>query len=200
MSEALWTAPEGSPQFYPDAVTLAPAMTADAVLSGIDDRPGCSVKDSYADVELGNRGFAVLFEARWLAREPASPTSHLQLGWQTVATAEGFAEWLRAAGVEGILHPALMADATVRFLLAHGQQASVAGAAINETDGVIGVSNVFTAGIRPEVLWSDLPAVVGQIFGQAPLVGYEHGTAMSAALANDFVDIGALRVWLKPSA
>jgi hypothetical protein len=137
MSEALWTAPEGSPQFYPDAVTLAPAMTADAVLSGIDDRPGCSVKDSYADVELGDRGFAVLFEARWLAREPASPTSHLQLGWQTVATAEGFAEWLRAAGVEGILHPALMADATVRFLLAHGQQASVAGAALNETDGVM---------------------------------------------------------------
>jgi hypothetical protein len=52
MSEQLWIAPRGSPRLYPDAVTLAPGMAADVVLRDIDTRPGCSVKDSFADVDL----------------------------------------------------------------------------------------------------------------------------------------------------
>ena len=60
LSGERWLAPAGSPRFYPDAVTLAPGLPADAVLRGIDSRPGSSVKDSFADVELGDDGFAVL--------------------------------------------------------------------------------------------------------------------------------------------
>ncbi len=32
-----------------------------------------------------------------------------------------------------------------------------------------------------------------------PLVGYEQGAALQAALASGFSEIGSLRVWLRPS-
>jgi len=175
-------------------------MTGDVVLSGIDDRPGCSVKDSFADVELRDRGFVVLFEARWLARRASPSRSDPRLGWQTVTTDVGFAEWARAADLEGIVRPSLMAEPTVRFLLARGPPTAVAGAILNETDGVVGVSNVFTAGIPLEHVWFDLPAVIGQTVGDLPIVGYEHGDALSAALASGFADAAGVRIWSKPSS
>jgi len=174
-------------------------MTADAVLSGVDDRPGCSVKDSFADVELGDRGFVVLFVARWLARQPAPARSDPRLRWEIVTTDGGFAEWVRAADLEGIVPPSLRADPTVRFLLARRPPSGVAGAAVNVTDDVVGVSNVFTVGIPLEDVWCDLPAVIGHTVGDLPIVGYEHGDALSAASASGFADTAGLRVWLKPS-
>jgi hypothetical protein len=68
-SEQLWIAPEGSPLLYPDAVTLAPQLAADSVLRRIDTSPGCSVKDSFADLDPLPYGFTVLFDALWLFRD-----------------------------------------------------------------------------------------------------------------------------------
>ncbi len=56
-SEQLWTAPKGSPPLYPDGATLVPRLPADCVLSQIDIRPGCSVKDSFANLDLSEHGF-----------------------------------------------------------------------------------------------------------------------------------------------
>jgi hypothetical protein len=56
LSEQVWIAPEGSPPLYPDAVTLAPRLAADFVLRRIDTSPGCSVKDSLADLDLSPHG------------------------------------------------------------------------------------------------------------------------------------------------
>lgn len=200
MSEEVWIAPEGSPRFYPDAVILASGMSADAVLRGIDDRPGSSVKDSFADVELGHRGFQVLFDARWLFLEPASPPSRPRLAWRAVATAEDFQDWVGAAALEGVLPPGLLEDPTVRFLAARGQSPGAAGAVVHTTDGVAGVSNVFTAGLGAEAVWSDLPAVVRTTAGDLPAVGYEHGDALDLAVASGFVATGALRVWMKAAS
>ena len=61
---ALWSSPTRTPPFYPDAVTLAPGVAADEILARVDAGEGCSVKDSFRDVELP--GFEVLFDAVWL--------------------------------------------------------------------------------------------------------------------------------------
>lgn len=78
-----WTSPRRTPEFYPDAVTLtADATTAD-VLPLIDASAGCSVKDSFATLELP--GFSVLFEATWIACGPGVP----EAGWERT-TGHGF--------------------------------------------------------------------------------------------------------------
>ena len=66
-----WFSPVRTPPDYPDAVTLLPEITIEQVLSGIDTGEGCSVKDSFADLDLVAAGFRPLFRAQWLAREPA---------------------------------------------------------------------------------------------------------------------------------
>ena len=63
----VWWCAERTPPFYPDAMTLARGVSAADVLAHIDLSPGCSVKDSYAELELD--GFDVLFEAQWIALE-----------------------------------------------------------------------------------------------------------------------------------
>ncbi len=52
-----WTSAARTPPLYPDAVTLSPGVTSTRLLSEIDARAGCSVKDSFADLDFGRDGF-----------------------------------------------------------------------------------------------------------------------------------------------
>jgi hypothetical protein len=61
-----WWATARTRELYPDAITRRPGLTAEQLLAGLEPGPGCSVKDSFADVDLVAAGFEVLFEARWL--------------------------------------------------------------------------------------------------------------------------------------
>ncbi|MGE7387361.1 hypothetical protein ACQKM2_17955, partial [Streptomyces sp. NPDC004126] len=71
--DALWCSPHRTPPLYPDAVTLTPGATAAEVLAGVNTAaPGCSVKDSFAALDLAPAGFEVLFGAQWIHR-PAGP-------------------------------------------------------------------------------------------------------------------------------
>jgi hypothetical protein len=67
----LWWCADRTPQFYPDAVTLRPGVSADAVLAHVDGSAGCSVKDSFVDLELD--GFDVLFDAQWMVLDEPLP-------------------------------------------------------------------------------------------------------------------------------
>lgn len=76
-----WIARRRTPEFYPDAVTLVPGAAPEAVLARIDASPGCSVKDSFATLDLAPYGFRVLFAAEWICRDvPADPDP--DPGWQ----------------------------------------------------------------------------------------------------------------------
>ena len=68
-----WTTSRRSPPFYPDAVTLAPNVVGDHLLRCVDASVGCSVKDSFATLELASDGFRILFEADWIGRAGAPP-------------------------------------------------------------------------------------------------------------------------------
>src|SRR4051794_38055707 len=50
----------------PDAVTLSPGTEPAAVLARVEGGTGCSVKDSFADLDLAPSGFQVLFDATWI--------------------------------------------------------------------------------------------------------------------------------------
>jgi hypothetical protein len=64
-----WLASTRTPASFPDAVTLR-ASAGRGILRDIDASSGCSVKDSFAALDLSDDGFEVLFDARWIFRAP----------------------------------------------------------------------------------------------------------------------------------
>jgi hypothetical protein len=89
-----WWAASRTPPFYPDAITRRPGTRAEAVLAGVDRSPGCSVKDSFADLDLRPVGFDILFEAQWLFLGSAERTDvvglvdidgDVELAWREAA-------------------------------------------------------------------------------------------------------------------
>lgn len=124
----VWWCAERTPPFYPDAMTLARGVSADAVLAHVDLSPGCSIKDSYADLVLD--GFDVLFEAQWIVLD---------------------------------------------------------GDAAGDVIGLFGSGRDYEAAV----------AAARHTHGSVPLVGYDHGDGLDAALAAGFRPLGPLRVWMR---
>ena len=184
----VWTTVGGPAPLFPDAVTLQQGVSAGDVARLVDDRPTCSVKDSYADVDLTPYGFEVLFAARWLAMPP--PTGGAD-DWSQVEDEGGLASWCAAAGVP-VLPVAVLRDAAVRVCARRRDGVITGGAIVNSSDDVVGVSNVFGEDARPTVA-----SMASSHFPQLPVVGYEHGADLDAALAAGFAALGPLRVWIR---
>lgn len=192
-----WSSDRRTPDGYPDAVTLRPGLAADAVLALVDAGPGCSVKDSFADLDLAPSGFDVLLEASWIwhpAPAPRGPAS----AWREVTDEAGLVAWEAAwaAGPpSGVFRPGLLGRRGVR-LLAEGADGAVrAGCVVTRgSAGVVGLSNVFDVdGGDP---W---PGILGWVAAHLPgraVVGYERGADLAAARSAGFVPVGDLRVWL----
>jgi hypothetical protein len=68
-----WTTPAQPEGPYPDAVTLRPGASVPAILRELDPGTGCSIKDSFADLDLVPEGFRILFEAEWIVRAATGP-------------------------------------------------------------------------------------------------------------------------------
>ncbi len=181
----LWRALGGAPRFYPDVVTLRPGAAVADVLA----HAPASVKDSFACLDLAPAGFSVLFAAHWLVHRSPRPAA-TSLAWSPVSA---LGEWTAAAGLEGIIRAPLLDDPGIRILAARRAEGGpiAAGAILNATGQVVGVSNVFG---DPET-WRDLPAVAAAAFPGRPLVGYEHGDSLAGAVAAGFAPVHPLRVW-----
>ncbi len=71
---AAWTSADRTPRYYPDAITLHPGATPADLLPRIDTASvGCSVKDSFATLDLTPDGFTELFGAQWIHRPAGAP-------------------------------------------------------------------------------------------------------------------------------
>jgi hypothetical protein len=173
-----WVALRRSPPMYPDVVTLTRGLSADQVLAGVDASAGCSVKDSFADLDLPP--FRVLFEAEWihLATPPSTATG---LTWRSERTTAG-----------------LPVDPSVVVLAAYDGDVLAGGVIGNRSEHVVGLSNLFTVdGADPDRVWPGAAAAVATCFPGVPLVGYEHGDDLAAAHRAGFRSVGALRVWMR---
>jgi hypothetical protein len=193
-----WSSPVRTPPYYPDAVTLLPEVAVDQLLSGIDASEGCSVKDSFADLDLTSAGFRPLFHAEWLHRPPGPAES--RRGWSRVTTEQQLGEWESAWGgspePSGFFRPALLAVETIAVLARYAGGRIVAGAVANRSATVIGLSNVFDTGEDLESAWSDGAAAAEVLGGQMPVVGYDSGASLDAARRVGFESVGELVVWI----
>jgi len=190
-----WFAGRRTPRFYPDAVTLREGLAAGDLLPRIDSSPGCSIKDSFASVDLSGDGFGLLFEAEWIHREPTPQRIGSGLRWAAMQTAEGLAVWTAARGDGHHFDPSLLDNAAVAFLLALDGDVPVAGAIANRSAGAVGLSNLFSVGADPDEVWVGASDAIAVRFPGLPLVGYERGASLSAARRAGFVTVGPLRVW-----
>jgi hypothetical protein len=94
----VWVAQRRSPPLYPDAVTLSDRPSAGDVVSRVDSSTGCSVKDSFASVDLSPEGFRLLFDAEWIYRESAEQPAEPAAGWSLVRTPDQLRAWAAAHG------------------------------------------------------------------------------------------------------
>ncbi|MEV7546220.1 hypothetical protein [Streptomyces sp. NPDC089915] len=202
-SASLWSSRRPTPPLYPDAVTLAPEASAAEVLAGVGTAgTGRSVKDSFASLDLGPAGFEVLFEARWIHRPagPAAAPAGGRLEWDEVEGPGELADWEAAWGDGeggGTFHAGLLREGIV-FLAGRDGGRITAGAVLSSGGGVVGVSNVFAAApADADGAWAAALDASARHWPGLPVVGYEHGGDLDAALRAGFSPIGPLRVWLR---
>lgn len=200
-----WTAATRTPPYYPDAVTLSPTVGEYDVLARVDGSDGCSVKDSWARLDLAPEDFARLVVGEWVWLDPATPTTDAGPGWRPVTSATGMAAWVHAwasdPDAEAILRPTLLDEPGVHVLARHAGSADdapvVAGAIIHVTGEVAGIGNVFTLDGDAPGAWARAAAAARTVTDGLPLVGWEAGDSLAAALAAGAEQVGPLAVWLR---
>lgn len=184
----MWVNAASVPRFYPNAITLAVGETAlEEQRSTVEilqksNLPGrWSVKDSFHTLDLSRRGFDVLFEANWIrsAMPGEGPSSDIV--------------WTREdKGGEGLPFD------DPGFALFRGRRGFkvVAGFMLYRAEDGVGVSNVVAEAADAPAVWRSLTVLAAQTFPRLPLVGYESGRELKAAVAAGFEAGDKLRVWV----
>jgi hypothetical protein len=227
LDERLWWTSSRSPDFYPDAVTLHPGVTPDEVLNRVDVAAGCSVKDSFAALDLEPAGFRVLFEAQWIGRDvddtvpdhtvpdhtvpdhtvpdrtgpdhtgTGGPPARAGLSWRPVHDLSDLHAWVTAHGEAEALLPSVLAQPDLRLFLAADGDEVRGGLAFSRSTHAVGVSNLFATGVDPALVWDDVAGLASRSFPGLPIVGYEAGDDLVRAQRAGFTPLGPLRIWIR---
>ena len=197
-----WASRTRTPPLYPDAVTLVADPLVCELLGRIDASPGCSIKDSFASLDLTGHGFRVLFDARWIVRSPADPQAvPADPRWMVVRNIEAFTAWEQAwrgpDGPPGVLRADLLRTKAVTLLAAEIDERIVGGAVLSRSAEVVGISNFFTEDPITAESWQGCLALVNALFPGVTLVGYESGDALDVAQTHGFEAVGPLQVWVR---
>lgn len=177
------------PRFYPNAVTLAHDDAAIAEqLSNIEilrtsNLPGrWAVKDSFHALDLSRHGFDVLQEASWIQGVMPIGSWATDIEWQRET--EGRAPWP--------YH-----DPNFAMLTGRRGFRVVAGGMLYRAAGVVGLSNVVAEAADAVTVWRSLILLASRTFPRLPLVGYESGDELAAALDAGFEIGDPLRIWVR---
>ncbi len=186
-----WLVQGRAPTGCPDVITLRPDVPVDGVLDGVDGAAGCSVEDSWSDLDLGGLGFDVLATGTWLWAEPGAPGD---TRWTAIESA-GLAAWTAIHGGEPF-PAALLVDPAVHLVVR--EDGSACAVVCSAVPGVAGVSNVVST--DPQRTWAELRAwCADQLPGRA-VAGWESGPVLDAARAAGMTAVGDLRVWWRGEA
>ena len=186
----MWVNAEPVPRFYPNAVTLAhDEASIGEQQASIDilvksNLPGrWAVKDSFGKLDLARRGFDVLFEASWIRN--AMP----------VGAASSDIVWQRENESKKTSLP--FDDPNFAFFTGRRGFQIVAGGMLYRSDGVVGLTNVVADAADAVSVWHSLALLSAQTFPRLPVVGYESGSELAAALDAGFEIGDPLKIWVR---
>ena len=192
LADGVWSALDPPPPLHSAAVTVEPSASAATVLDRLAGGPPGGVKDSFATVDLGAAGWELLFEATWMQLPAPEAPAAAPPGWRQVRQPAELARWTAGHDTTEVLLPGLLRSAHFCVLAKVEDERIVAGAIARLGSGVVDVSNAHGEALD----WSELVATVARVFPGRPLVGYERGDDLSAALDSGFAAVGPLRVWV----
>jgi hypothetical protein len=149
-----------------------------------------------------------LFDAEWIVKE--SPLANVRRKaeaphWRRVDTDAELFDWERRwatlnaeAGQERLFTPELLSKPDIAFVLVLAHDAPIGGGVFNRGGGAVGISNLFASPVDVDFVWRGLLDAVATIFPGTPIVGYDNGEQLVAALRVGFATIGPLRIWSRP--
>ena len=185
----IWVNAEEVPRFYPNAVTLADGEAARVeqrsaiellVASNLPGR--WAVKDCFAALDLSRVGFEVLFEASWIRSVMPAAGPSTDIVWQREMQSPS---------------PLPLADPDVALFTGRRGFRVVAGGMLYRAEGVVGLTNVVSEAADAVAVWRALTLFAAQTFPRLPVVGYESGGELQAALDAGFELGDPLRVWVR---
>ena len=160
-------------------------------------------KDGFAEYDLADAGFRVLFQAQWLWR-PARCASWPD-GWIRVADPAALLRWEKAWKAGGSQTSARMfpeallaAPDFACFAKVEGDEV-IAGCIANRSPTCVGLSNVFGQEKLKEVV-VEAQAAAQTLAPGLPLTGYAAGPLLNVSLQAGCEDIGRLRVQVAEAA
>ena len=180
---------EEVPRFYPNAVTLTHGKADLAEQRGTveilqkSNLPGrWAVKDSFSTLDLSRRGFEILLEASWIRAVMPAGEAISDIVWQRETQAAT---------------PLPFGDANFAMFTGRRGFAVVAGGMFYRAEGVVGLTNVVAEAADAVSVWRSLIVLAAQTFPRQPVVGYESGEELKAALDAGFELGDPLRVWVR---
>jgi hypothetical protein len=139
----------------------------------VDNSPGCSVKDSFASINLGFAGFRLLFQAGWIHRRPVRHPIEDGLTWTAVRTPDELRAGAAAHGGGAVFRPTLLDNPTVAILVVRDGDTVVAGVIGNRSTSVVGISDLFTTTAETDQAWASAAGAISVRFPDLPPSRYQ---------------------------
>ncbi|MFC7391429.1 hypothetical protein [Scopulibacillus cellulosilyticus] len=192
----VWGLLSEAPPLCPDIITAGMDVTDQEVADFIGDRNISTIKDSFANLDMASIGFKVLFNAVWIYHPPVSVSESAKLGWRVITKKEDLTKWTYAHDSEKVIKYNLLDRDDVKIFIKEKED-EISGFIANLGAGVIGISNAFSMEYTNEALWKDIVQAVSTEFQNLPIVGYEQGNSLKAALSCGWESLGPLRIWIR---
>ncbi|SET03532.1 hypothetical protein [Paenibacillus sp. NFR01] len=195
LKKHIWKTTSKAPTFYPDMITSNGCATVDEVIENIGNNDISSIKDSFASLDMSPLDFEMLFTAEWIYHEPVANLEPVKRGWCHVTTEKDLADWASFHLSENVIRPELLGRPDVKIYLSR-KIGDVAGFLANLGADAVGISNVFSS-VNCNNVWSDILQIVAFDFPGLPMVGYQRGDGLTAALQSGWTSVGPLNVWVR---
>lgn len=198
-SEIAFLGIDSPPKYYSWMTTLDPEAQDDLLLLIERNayRPKFGVKDSFDCLNLVDVDFVERFSATWIFADIIQPTD--TAGWTRISSINDLLLWEKAWKRSSPSHQRQFPNAILdrNDVVIWGRRelnGFDAGVVSNISKNCVGLSNCFGQGA-----YSAAATLCAEIsHGQLPIVGYEHGDDLTAALNIGFSASGKLSIWGRP--
>jgi hypothetical protein len=195
LEDGVWSSVGPPPPLHSAVVAVEPWVSVEQIEAALEGRDGWGYKDSFATLAPA-RPAELLFAATWMHLDPAPASDRRRRSpWHRVRDPQDLARWNAGHDTAEVLLPGLLERGHFAVLARIDGGEIEAGAVARLGSGAVDLSNVHAAD-GATVDWAELSDVVGRVFPGRPIVGYERGDDLEAALAGGFEPIGDLRVWV----